>query len=116
MNKLLLLSRIKGLMFVLKSTEYNTDLSSTKKVSELSFSSRLKIYVLMVSKLFFCNQQSKFSTVKENILNQGIFPQSRKFSTIKETFHNQGNFPQPRKFSPVKTFSANKDQKGSKKI
>ena len=39
----MLLSRIKGLIFVLKfSIEYNTDLSTGKKASELSFCARLK--------------------------------------------------------------------------
>ena len=49
MNKILLFSPIKGLIFVLKSsTEYNTDFIYLKKASELSFCSRFKIDALMV--------------------------------------------------------------------
>ena len=87
-------------------------LSTAKKVNKLSFCSRLKRYVLMVSTLvfffkifrpifFFCSQESKFSTAKEILLDQGTFPQSKKLSLIKELFPSQGNFPQLRKFSTV---------------
>ena len=73
MNKLLLLPHIKGLIFVLKS-------SIVKKVSELSFCSRLKIYVLMVSKLL-------------DLLYFAV----KNVSFPKEIFHtkfDQENFPQ----------------------
>ena len=50
----MLLSFIKGLIFVLKSSaKYNIDLSTAKKEIELNFYSRFKIHVLMVSKLAF---------------------------------------------------------------
>ena len=117
MNKLLLLSRIKGWMFVLKSSiNYNIDFIYHKKASELSFSSRLKTFVLMVSKLAFVFKISRpivfsgvkkvsFCTVKEIFLDQEIFPQSKKFpwsrsfSTVKEIFIDQWMFPQSKKFS-----------------
>ena len=112
-------------------------LSSAKSTSELSFCSRLKIYVLMFSKLafvfkiirpiiFFCSQESKFSTAmgifhdqgifpqsKKTLLDQGIFTQSRKFSTnqfylSKEIFHKQGSFPQTKISTQSNRFSANK--------
>ena len=82
-------------------------LSTAKKASELSFCSRLKIYVLMVSTLAFVFKIIRpiiFSAVKK-----GSFPQLRKFSTAKDFFNNRRNFLQSRKFS------ANKDQKGSPK-
>ena len=58
--------------------------------------------------------------MKEILLGQGIFTQSRNFSTAKEIFHknflfDQGNSPQKRKFFTVKFFSANKDQKACPK-
>ena len=55
MNKLLLLPCIKGLLFVIKSTtEYWFFLpKKKKKANELSFCSRFKIYVIMVSVLAF---------------------------------------------------------------
>ena len=130
MNKLLLLSHIKGLMFVLKSLlNMILILSTTEKVSELSFCSRFKMYVLMVSMLVFALKIIRpiiFSTVKkvtflwklftkEVFHNQGIFPQLRKFSTVMGFFHNQGIFPQSRKFSTIKKFPASKDPKGSLK-
>ena len=95
-------------------------LSTTKKAGELSFYSRFKIYVLMVSTLAFTFKIIRpivFSAVRKV-----SFPQSRKFFTIVESFHNQGIFPQSRKFCTkkdfynVKIFSANKDQKGSLKV
>ena len=122
MNKLLLLSCIKGLLFVLKpSTEYKLP----KKGNGQSFCSRFKIYVLMVSKLGFAfkiirhiifltvkkvsfPQSRNVSTVKEIFHNQGTFPKSRNISTIKhfftikELFYSRGNFPQSRKFSTKK--------------
>ena len=99
MNKILLSSRIKRLIFMLKSSiEYNI-LPTTKKASKLSFWTRLQIFVLMVSMLAFDFKIirptifSNFSTVKEFFLDQEIFPQSRNFSLIKEFFHSQGIFP-----------------------
>ena len=131
MNKLLLLSRIKGWMFVLKSSiNYNIDFIYHKKASELSFSSRLKTFVLMVSKLAFVfkisrpivfsgvkkvsfAQSRKFSLIKKffhsqrNSLDQGVFLQSKKFSLINECFHSQKSFPQ-RNFTWSRKFSTNK--------
>ena len=52
MNKLSLLSCIKGLIFVLKSST-ELILSTAKKVSKLSFCSRLKVDILVVSTLTF---------------------------------------------------------------
>ena len=47
MNKILLLTHIKGIIIVFKfSTEYNIDLSTTKKVTELSFCSTFYILCL----------------------------------------------------------------------
>lgn len=88
---------------------------STKKVSELNFCSRLKIYALMVSKLldllFFSVKKVCFNN-QENFFVQGIYPSqeyflqkiwSSKFSTVKEIsqkdlalkiFHIQETFPQ----------------------
>ena len=104
MNKLLLPSCTKGLIFVLKSsTEYNIDFIHCK----LIFCSGIKICVLMVSNWiynFFCSQESKFFTVFSKFFK---FPQSRKFSLIKEFFHGQRIFPQSRNFSTVKKFSHN---------
>ena len=104
MNKLLLLPRIKSLIFVLKfSTEYDIDFIYNKKVSEQSFCSRFKIYVLMNSMFVFAFLIIRpiiFSAIeKEN------FPQSRSFSTIKEIFHSKRIFPKSRKFSTIKKFS-----------
>ena len=74
MNVLLLLSHIKGFIFVLKSTiEYNIDFIYCK----LTSCSKIKIHALIVSELFqtyyFCSQESNFSTVKENSLDKGLF-------------------------------------------
>ena len=104
-------------MFVLKSSiNYNIDFIYHKKASELSFSSRLKTFVLMVSKLAFVfkisrpiifsgvkkvsfAQSRKFSLIKKffhsqrNSLDQGVFLQSKKFSLINECFHSQKSFP-----------------------
>ena len=78
-------------------------LSTTTNINELSFCSRLKILVLMVSKLLDVlifamkkirfPQTRDFSTAKEIFHNQERFPQLRKFSGVKEIFHNQENFP-----------------------
>ena len=81
-----------------------------KKTSELSFCSRFKMYVLMVSILPFAvkiirlitspavkkvsfPQSRNFSPVKKLFHNKGPFPQSRNFFTVVEIFHNQGTFP-----------------------
>ena len=92
MNELLMLPQIKSLVFVLKSsTEYNVDFIFQKKAVELSFCSRLKRYVLMVSTLAFAFKIIRpiiFSAVKK--VN---FLLSRKFSLIKELVQSQGNFP-----------------------
>ena len=88
-------------------------------VSELSFSSRFKIYVLMVSTLAFvfriirsilCSHENKFFKVKE------FLPQSRNISIIKEIFQSQENFTQSRHFSTVKKFFAQKNFTWSRKF
>ena len=98
MDKILLLLRIKVKCLCL-SLLLNKILilATAKKTSELSFYSRLKMYVLMVSTLALAFKIIKpiiFSTVRKV-----SFPQSKKFSLVKEFFHSQGNFPQTSKFS-----------------
>ena len=92
MSKLLLFSRIEGLIFVLKSfTEYNIDFVYWK-----SFCFRFKKYVLIVSKI---PRWRKFPTKK---IDQGHFSQkiwSNKFSTVKEIFRKKN---WSREFSTVK--------------
>ena len=75
-------------------------LSTTTNINELSFCSRLKILVLMVSKLL---------DVLIFAMKKIRFPQTRGFSTAKEIFHNQERFPQLRKFSGVKEISHNQE-------
>ena len=91
MNKLLLLSRIKDLTFVFKSsTEYNIDFIYHKKKCELSFCSRFKIYVLMVLTLAFVFKIITliiFCAVKKV-----SFTQSRNFCTVQDIFFYQGIF------------------------
>ena len=96
-----------------------------KKTSELSFCSRFKMYVLMVSILPFAvkiirlitspavkkvsfPQSKNFSPVKKLFHNKGPFPQSRNFFTVVEIFHSQGNFKQ-KQFTWSKEFSTNND-------
>ena len=91
-------------------------LSSKKKAVELSFCSRLKRYVLMVSTLAFAFKiirpiifsavkkvnfllSRKFSLIKELVHSQGNFPWSKNFSTVIEIFHSQITFPQSSEFS-----------------
>ena len=85
LNKILLLSSIKGSIFGL-TENIILILSITKKASELSFCSRFKIYVLFVSKL----------------LDLLLFLKSREIFLTKQFFHSQINFPWSRKFSKVK--------------
>lgn len=101
----MLLSRIKGLIIVfMSSNEYNTDFIYRKKTSQLNFSPRFQIYILMVSKLLgiLFTRSNNFSLIKE-IFNKKHW--SWKFFTknlIKEIFHknvDQRNFPQLRTFS-----------------
>ena len=108
-----------------------------KKTSELSFCSRFKMYVLMVSILPFAvkiirlitspavkkvsfPQSRNFSPVKKLFHNKGPFPQSRNFFTVVEIFHNQGTFPvvkifhsqgnfQQKQFTWSKEFSTNNE-------
>ena len=106
MNKHLLLSCIKTLTFVLKSsTEYNIHFIYHKKGKQTKFLHQTQNICLPGFKVsicfqnyqshyFFCSQENKFSTVKEIFLDQEIFPQSRKFFLIKEFFHSQGNLLQ----------------------
>ena len=113
MNKVLLLSHIKSLIFVLNSfIEYNTDFIYCKKGKQTKFLFQTQKICLnglnnsiffqnCQTHFFFCSQESKFSTAKEIFLDQGTFPQSKKLSLIKELFPSQGNFPQLRKFSTV---------------
>ena len=90
-------------------------LSTTKKAGKLSFYSRFKIYVLMVSTLAFTFKIIRpvpFSAVKK--VN---FPKSRKFFTIVESsqikkfFHSCGNFPQTKIFTMSKYFLQKKIKK-----
>ena len=131
MNKLFLLSHIKGLIFVLKSSiEYNIDFIQRKKGEQTkSLLQTQNIYLSGFNTnicfqnyqtyYFFCSQVSKFSIVKKIFLDQIIFPQSmkfpwikefsRKFSTkklflMKESFHKQGGIPQSKKFSTRKCY------------
>ena len=80
-------------------------LSTVKKANELSFCSRFKISVLIVSTLAFVFKIIRsiiFSAVKKvSLHSQGTFLQSRNFSTVKKLLHSQGNFPQSGKFSTV---------------
>ena len=91
MNKFLflLLSRIKGTKFELKSyIEYNIDFIYHKKVKWTKF-----LFYIKNRWFIFCSQENEFSTVQIIFLNQGIFPQSKQFYLTKEYFHSQGNFP-----------------------
>ena len=74
MDKLLLLSCIKGLIFVLKSSF----ISTTKKASELNLCSRFKIYGLIVLTLQFALKVI-FCAVKKV-----SFLQSKNFSAVKD--------------------------------
>ena len=108
MNKHLLLSCIKKLIFVLKSlSEHNIDFLYWKKGSKVSFCFRLKRHILMVSTL------ALFSKLLDLLFLSAVkkvnFPQSRNFSTSKKMFLDQGNFPETRKFSTNKSFSLSKE-------
>ena len=82
-----MLSRTKGLVFVLKSfTEYNIVVDS------------LSAFVFKIIRPVIFSAYKKKS-----------FPQSRKFPTMKNFFLSHGNFPQ------LRNFSANKDHKSSLK-
>ena len=91
-------------------------LSSKKEAIEISFCSRLKRYVLMVSTLAFAFKiirpiifsavkkvnfllSRKFSLIKELVHSQGNFLWSKNFSTVIEIFHSQITFPQSSEFS-----------------
>ena len=77
-------------------------LSTTKKVSELSFYSVFKIYILMVSILGFA-----FIIIKSIIISAVMkvsSPQSRNFFTMKELLHIQGIFHCREIFSQTKNF------------
>ena len=82
-------------------------LSTTKKVSELSFLCLDGFNISICfqnyqTNYFFCSQEGKFSTIKELFHSQGTFSHSRNFSNIKELFRSQGTFSQSRKFSTIK--------------
>ena len=94
-------------------------LSTTKKLSEISFCPRFEIYVLIVSTLVFAfeiirpftfcavkkvsfPQSRMFSTLKELSHIQVTISYSNNFSTFKELFHIQGTFPHSRYFSTFK--------------
>ena len=103
MNKLLLLSGIKDLLFVVKSsTEYNIGFVCCKMDSQTKFLLQTQnvclndLELLVQAYYFLCSQKS------EIFLDQGTFPQSRNFSTVKELFYNHGNFPHSRNFSSIK--------------
>ena len=114
MNKLLLLSGIKDLLFVVKSsTEYNIGFVCCKMDSQTKFLLQTQnvclndLELLVQAYYFLCSQKS------EIFLDQGTFPQSRNFSTVKEFFpsqrtsygqgnlHGQETFPQSRNFSTI---------------
>ena len=95
-------------------------LSTTKKLSEISFCPRFEIYVLIVSTLVFafeiirpftfCTvkkvsfpQSRMFSTLKELSHIQVTISYSNNFSAFKELFHIQGTFLHSRNFSTIKT-------------
>ena len=93
-------------------------LSTTKKVSELSFLCLDGFNISICfqnyqTNYFFCSQEGKFSTIKELFHSQGTFSRSRNFSNITELFHNpgtflsQGNFPQSKNFFIIKEFFHN---------
>ena len=100
MNKILQLSRIKGLIFVLKSlTEYNIDFIYHKKSKRTNFLLYIQNICLNGFKSvicfknyqtyhFLCSQESKFFVVRKIFLDQGIFPRSRKFFTNRNVFRN----------------------------
>ena len=71
-----------------------------KKTSELSFCSRFKMYVLMVSILPFAVKIIRLIT--SPAVKKVSFPQSRNFSPVKKLFHNQGTFSQSWKSSTIK--------------
>ena len=128
MNKCLVFSRFKGFIFVLKfSFEYNIDfIYHKKKAVELSFCSRFKIFVSMVSALAFAFKL--IGPIIFSAFKKVSFPQSKHFSTFKKLFQSQtivkellhkniffyqGSFPQTKTFTHSKYFSANEDQKCS---
>ena len=78
-------------------------LSTAKKATELSFCSRFKIYVLIISMFVFA-----FKVIRPIIFSAAkkvTFPLSRNFSTVNEFFHSQGIFPQARTFSQSRVIS-----------
>ena len=89
MNKCLVFSRFKGFIFVLKfSFEYNIDfIYHKKKAIELSFFSRFKIFVSMVSTLAFAFKL--IGPIIFSAFKKVSFQQSKHFSTFKELFHSQ---------------------------
>ena len=126
MNKLLLLWRIRGSLFLLKSsTWYNIDFIYCNKDKWTKFLFQIQntclndfnvsiCFQCYKAYYFFCSQKSKFSTIKEFFQSQETFPQSRNFSairnfsTVREVFHGCGNFPQSRTFSTIKEISYEK--------
>ena len=98
-------------MVLKDTTQYNTDFIYNKKVNKLRACSRLKIYVLMVSKIirpiiFSVVKKISFPQARKFFLVKSIFPQSRNFYTNKivfeQVFHSQGTCPQSSNFSLVK--------------
>ena len=98
--KILLLSRIKGLIFVLKlSTEYKIDFIYLKK-RQAKFLLRLTIYALMVSAVTFVFKiigPIIFSAAKKLFHSQETFPQLKIFFTVMDR-----DFSQPKNFSTVR--------------
>ena len=112
----MLLSHIKGLIFVVKFV-----FIFLKKASKLSFCFRFKINILIVSMFAFVfkilrptifsavtkisfSHSRKFSLIKKFYHSQEKCPWSRNFSTVKEFFEGQGDFPWSRNFSIIKEF------------
>ena len=89
MNKCLVFSRFKGFIFMLKfSFEYNIDfIYHKKKAVELSFCSRFKIFVSMVSTLAFAFKL--IGLIFFSAFKKVNFPQSKHFSTFKKLFQSQ---------------------------
>ena len=112
MNKCLVFSRFKGFIFVLKfSFEYNIDfIYHKKKAIELSFFSRFKIFVSMVSTLAFAFKL--IGPIIFSAFKKVSFQQSKHFSTFKELFHSQTivkEFLHKNFFFLSRKFSTNKD-------
>ena len=128
----MLLSSIKGLIFVFKSsTEYNTDLIYHKKGRWTKFLFYIHVLrfqqQLLLTKLL--DQLFSLQSRKQVSHSQGTFPQSRNFFTVKELFQSrnfftvkelvrsQGTSSKSRNFSTIKeTFHSCRDFPQSKRF